>query len=308
MKQYLVGTLAVLLGLSIVANFLLYMRYSTSRPLVTVGDQVIRKVDYQGQLEQESGKLVLNRMVFTSLIMQAAAKAGVTPTDADINSRIQEMERRSPQMVPSSTAGPARLDAFKASLKTDMALENLRIKGVTATEKELQECYEKNKKAFALPTQVRTTLVVTDNAQDAGVAEDDLKQGLPEDVIARQPRLHVAGVNGFNVSMDSLPTAAKKLISNTVMSMKVGDVRTMRLGSNYLTFKEKNADMTNIPSLSAIRDQVARVVKLQKGPSAQLEIATLYQTVKPKFAVDKYEQLYFQDVANADLKGLAQAK
>lgn len=300
MKQYLTGVLAVLLVVSLIANGLVYSRYSTSRPIVTFNGESITKKDYQDSLDYQAGKPVLTKLVFAKLVEQAAKRDGVTAAPADVDARIAEIRRRSPQLLPDQTADPTKYAQFQQDLGTDVSLENLRIKGVTADEAEIQDYYDKHKAEFTLPMQVNTTMVVTDNAQDSGTAEADLKQGLAEDVIARQPGLHVVGVNGFQINMDALPLPYKNAISQVVFHMKSGDVKSMQLGKNYITFKVKQTEATAVPPLSKIHDQVERRLRLQKSPSPQITLARLYQEAKPKFNVTHYES-YFKEVASADL-------
>ena len=301
MKQYLTGVLAILLVVSVIANGILYSRYSTSRPIATFNGESVTKKDYQDALELESGKPVLNKLVYAKLVEQAAKREGVTATPAEVDARLAELQRKSPQMLPSQTNDPAKFAEFKQDLGTDVSLEKLRFKGVTADESEIQDYYRQHKSEFTLPMQVNTTIVVTDNSQDSGTAESDLKQGLGEDVIARQPGMHIVGVNGFQINMDTLPLAYKNAISQVVFHMKPGDVKSIQLGKDYLTFKIKNSEATNVPPLSKIHDQVERDVKLQKAPSVAVMIARLYQEAKPKFNSPRYEA-FFQDVEAAGQK------
>ncbi|BDI28718.1 hypothetical protein CCAX7_007690 [Capsulimonas corticalis] len=301
MKQYLTGILAVILIVSLIFNGILYSRYSTSRPIVTFNGESITKKDYQDALEYQAGKPVLNKMVYAMLVDQAAKRAGVSSKPDQVDARINEMRRSTPQLVPDQAADPVKYATFKQDLGSDISLENLRLKGVTADEAEIQDYYQNHKSQFTLPLQVKTTMVVTDNTQDSGTAEADLKQSLAEDVIARQPGLHVVGVNGFQINMDTLPPPYRNAISQAVLHMNPGDVKTIQLGKDYVTFKVKTADATGLPPLSKIHDLVTRQVMLQKAPSAALVVARLFKEAKPKFNSTRYEA-YFQDVESADIK------
>jgi hypothetical protein len=299
MKQYLTGILAVLLVASLIANGLLYSRYSTSRPVVSFDGGSVTKKEFQDALEFQSGKPVLTKIVYSEIVEQAAKRAGVLATESDINTRLTELQRRSPQLLPDEKSEPEKFQVFKRDLGTDISLENLRLKGVTVDESEIQEFYQKNKKQFTLPMQVGTTMVVTDNSQDASTAEADLKQGLGEDVIARQPGLHVVGVNGFKVNMDALPLQYKNAISATVFRMKPGEIKSIQLGKNFITFKVNKSEATAVPPLSKIHAEVERQARLAKAIGPQEMILRLYKEAKPKFNIERYKA-YFREAEMAN--------
>ncbi len=264
-------------------------------PVVTVGGQAITRRDYEAALEQQAGKAVLNKLVYTLLVRQAAAKAGVLPSDADVTARLADLSRRNPQ-VQAQVQDPVHGPQFREDLRTDIALENLRIRNVAATEDEISAFYAGNKSAFTLPSQAQTTMVVTQNQADATLAESLLRQGMTPEEIALRRRLHVAGVNGFNVNMADLPPAVRENIGKTVLAMTPGQVKTLPAGKVFFTFKLKSAEPTSTPPLSQIHEQVARQVKLQKAVSAQEELARLYAAHPPTFSDPKYDA-YFSDIS-----------
>ncbi len=294
MKKFALPIMAVVTVVCFFVALLSYLRWAPSRPLVTVGNQVISKNNYHDALDKQAGKAVLNKLVYTSLVRQAAAKAGVLPTDKDVDARIADLSRRNPQIATQAN-DPANGRSFRDDLLTDLALENLRIHNVSASDSEVQAFYARNKTAFTLPSQVQTTMVVTKYANDATTAEHLLQQNISPDVIARQPRLQVAGVNGFNVNMAALAPAVRANVGKTVLAMKTGQVKTLPVLNFFLTFKVKKSDAASTPPLAQIHDQVVRQVKLLKADSPQATIAALYQQMQPKFAVEKYA-VFFSDV------------
>ena len=145
----------------------------------------------------------------------------------------------------------------------------------------------------------QVSLVVTQSPADAAEAARLLSEGMPEDEIAARPGLHVDGVNGFHVNMNALPPPVHAKLSQTVMGMKNGEMKTVHLGDAFLAFKMKSHTPGSTLPLSQVREQVAREVKLQKAPSDQQKLAGLYQANKPDFDIAKYGQ-YFSDIDTAD--------
>ena len=313
MKNVIIAGLVVIAVASIAGNVLLYQRYSTNRPLVRVGGDAITKKQYQDAVDYQTQGGVLKKMVYADLINQAAAKAGVTPKPSDIDRRIELIQRTKPETLIAADQDAAKMAEIRADLKTDLALDNLRAQGIKASDAQIADFYNKHKQAFALPTQIQTTLVIAENPVDAATAAELLRQKTPVDIIARQPRLHVAGRDGFNGNSfySALPSGVGQEISNQVYSMKAGDVKTIPLAqyiksttnplSHYSVIIQavQNSGMT-IPPLSQIKDQVAQLVKLQQkqAPTVGAEIVKLYKGGNVSFEMDKYAD-YFSDVQNA---------
>ena len=55
-----------------------------------------------------------------------------------------------------------------------------------------------------------------------------------------------------------------------------------------------------MPSLTQMHDEIARLIKLQKAPSAGMEMAILYKANKPNFDMDRYSG-YFSDIDRAEV-------
>ncbi|BDI28794.1 putative peptidyl-prolyl cis-trans isomerase YacD [Capsulimonas corticalis] len=287
---------AAILGLAMLAVLPLAARADDSAtPLITVGGETISRSDYLQILEDQYGKGVLQKLVFGSLIRQAAAKAGVTPTDADVDKRLAEVLRREPQIVPDAQRAPEQRKQFVANLKLDLSLENLRLRNISLTDDEAQQYYTAHSAEYELPQQAKTTIVVTDSTEDSLIAENLLKTGVSESAIAQKPGLHVVGVDGFNVNMDALSPADRTRISDLVLLAKPKEVKTVKVQNHFLTIRVISKDAKRIPPLAEIKSDVVRAAKLAKAPSAAAMIRTLYLQNPPTFQDQKYES-DFDDV------------
>lgn len=306
MKPIVTGALAAIAVVSLAGNFLMYERYSSSRPLVVVGKTVISRKNYQDQLNYQTQGAVLKKMVFAALVDDAAAKQGVMPSDADVKAQLADIQRRDPQLLASVNNDPAKMADFTTDLKTSMALDNLRIKDVQVSDADVAAFYAQHKAQFALPLQVQTAMVIADTPVDAATAAALLRQNIGLDVIGRQPRLHVVGMNGFTVNMQALPAAQNKTLSAAVYSMKPGDVKIVPLGQYTAVLKANKFSAAQVPPLTAIRPQVIRQAKLAKAVPPGVEIASLYQSAPPKFYDTAY-QAYFSDVSSVDVAAATKA-
>lgn len=297
MKSVVSRILAAVLVCSLAANVLLYLRWSNSRPLVTVGGEVITKKEFQDHLEYQSGASVLNTLVFTRLVTQAAAREGVAPTQKDVDARIAMIQRRAPNLLAPYSSDKVKMAEFRQSLGTEIALENLRIKDVSLTPAELAAYYAAHRQQFLLPPQMKTTTVVTQNSVDAATATDLLRQNTPPDAIARQPHLMVVGIGSYKPDLEQLSPALKAQVSAFVQSSKVGAIKTFRDGAYFLTFQVTNITPGQMPTLSQVRDEVDRMARLERAPAPQATLAKLYQASTPVFNSDRYAA-YFEPFQN----------
>ena len=288
MKLLTTRIFAAVAVVSILVNVLLFFRWSPSRPVVTVGQGTITKKDFQNQLEYEGGQAVLTKLVFASLVSQAATRAGIMPTAADVEDRVESIRRRAPQVLIPYEQDPAKMGLFRQDLATNMGLENLRIRDVALTPAQVSDYYARHQADFALPQQTKTSVVVTPNAIDAATAADLLRANDPPDLIARQPRMKVVGIGGFNPDMSALSPELRQQTSGWARNSAVGAIKTFRTGSFYLTLKVTGKLSGETPPLSEIRGRVEREARLALAPSPADELARLYRDAKPSFNSDKY--------------------
>ena len=281
---------------SLVGNALMYARFTTLRPLVTVGNKTITKREYLAVLDGTAGKPVLNKMVFDQLVRQAASKAKVMPTARDVEQRVAAVRARDPKKADSIPDYKLR-DA----VTSDLALENLRIKDVKVTDAEVSRYYAVHQAVFQQQAQMRAALLVTNSRTDALTAAHLFQQNIDPIIIAKQPSFHLVGANGFTID---LQRPARRGIVKAIFAMKTGSVQTFPLDGQFLTARVYTSQGTRIVPLSQAKEQVIRLAKLEKAPPTKAELAALYKSNPPTFDIAKYSA-YFDDISQADS---AQAK
>ncbi len=288
------GALGVAAAALLVSNLVIYSRFTPTRPLVTIGNRVIQRREYQAELDDAAGKAVLTKIVYTELIRQAAAKAGVTPTPAQIDTRMEEMARH-------GTPLPEGMDPaqIRDSLGLRLALENLRVQGIPASDGEIADFYQKNAALLAQPGSVQSILALTPSEFEAQTATALLAKGATAPEMAAQPDMRVDGQNGFHLNMNAMPDAMRQKLRQTALAMQPGQITTMPLGNAFLTIKCLHKEAPDQPPLSQVREEIALMVKLNKAPSANAELARLYQANRPNFDMERYSA-YFADVEHVN--------
>ena len=295
-SRFVYGVAAV----SLLANVVLFMRWSPNRSLVTVGKHTVSKRDYEANLDAAAGKEVLSRMVVSELIAQAATRAGVTPAAADVDARIALLRRQG--TLPNQSP-PEMRNAVEQSL----ALENLRMQGIPVSNADIAAEYAKHPEKFRLPAQMSATLVVAASSDKTMQAMHLLQTGVAPSAIAAVPGLQVDGVNGFALPAGALSPGLRQ----TILGLHDGEVKVFpSRGSGVSLVARANSHTPGaLPPLPQVRDLVAREIKLQKAPTAPAELLTLYAANKPVFDMTNYQPYLGElDAAASHLPAAATAK
>jgi foldase protein PrsA len=297
-KKVLVALLALVAIASVAGNLFLYQRYSTSRPVMRIGSDTVTIKEYRDALEYHHGQTVLTKLAMNKLVLSEAKKAGVTPSEKDVDTRIADIERRQPKQLEEARKNPAKMTDLRQELMRQIATENLAIKNIKMTDAEVRAFYNQNKAVFAVPTQARTVIVIAQNAVDAATAKALLaKPGLsPNTIATNHGRLGVVGVN-YNPDWNTVSPAERKRLSDAVLSTPERGIKTVQMGGGYAVVRvDKRAD-AGIPKFEQIKPQVerfAKITKASKSGSANT-LAKLYDDADIEFEIPRYAS-YFQEL------------
>ncbi len=302
-KNILIVLLALGTVIGLGTSAFLYQRFSSSRPIMTIGSDKVTRKEFEDQLEYENGKTILNKLAFRKIILQAAKKANVVPTEKEVDARIAEIERRQPTLLDAAKRDEAKMGELRQDIKSNLAFENLRIKDVKLAPGDVERFYAENKAAFGVPTQVQTTLVVARNGVDASTAKDLLAQNVKPEVIARTPRLSVVGLNGFEFNAAALPSGIAAQLQKTVFAMREGDTASIAAGPAFgnqfpdahIIVRLNKRAVAGVPPLPTVLPLATRMAKMAQAPAPDETLAKLYKDANVVFEMDKYSA-YFSDV------------
>lgn len=282
MRNAYAAIVTIVAVVSLIGNFLLYNRYSSQRPLITVNDQVIRRKDLDDRLDYMYSNGILRQMIYSDLVMQAAQKEGVVPTEADVDKAFDQIKRTSPAIISNAEKLDPTLVYFRQALKTNLALNNLRAKDVQVSDQEVEAFYQEHRPQFALPQQTEAILVVASDQVGAQTAQRLLGNNVAPAVIAETRGLRVIGVNA-PVS-GTMPTA----VSQQLLAAKPGQICTIPVGGAYLVGKITKVTPQQIPTLDQIRPQVEMAVRLTKAPPPAKYLEQLRENAKIVANTGKY--------------------
>lgn len=290
---------------------LIYQRFSPNRAFVRVGDKTFTHSDYRGAMEYYAGEQVLKKMVYESLIEQAATKAGVLATDKEIDERIGEINRRKPKELEAANRDPAKMTEVRNTMRTNISLENLRIKDVKATDAEVIAFYRNNPGVFLLPMQIQTQVVVTTTPQNAQIAQQLLNQNIKLDVIAQKRGLKVAGINNFSPDWSRLNPQQQQQLTKAIQKTPVGRATIVTFanakGKDYLIVKPIKDSKQETPTLAKVKPLATRFAKMVKAEPQSVTMKNLWDKGNVTFENTKYEN-FFLDIKNAQLPKVAVAE
>jgi hypothetical protein len=283
MKKILFPIAVIVAIISVFGNVMLFLRYSSTRPLISVNGVAITRKQFQDRVDFLYARPLLSQMIWQQIVMQAATKSNCVPTNLDVDQAMAELERTTPNVIENARKQDPSLGLFKEDLKSNLALRNLRMSGISVSPDEVQAFYNLHKSLFKLPEQTQTTLVIASNQVDAETAQRLLQDGVAPGIIAQQQGL---GVVGLNVRLNQqLP----EYVGQEVLAMKNGDVKVIPIGSSFAIVKAKSVAGSGIPPLSQIADQVRIAATLSKAPSEAAMLKTLRSAAQITAEVGKYE-------------------
>ena len=192
-------------------------------------------------------------------------------------------------------------------MTTLLALENLRLRGVAASDDEIRAWWNRYREKLALPVQVRTIMVATP-PHDLGKAAKVralLAGGIPPYVIASEPATRVVGVGGFEPDWENMPPEAAKLLNETIFRLQPGEIVSINTPGATYTVRMVSRSGGDAELLrqydtppTALRDRVSRMVRLAKAPPAEKVLVQLYKEAQVTWEITPYAK-YFNDLETA---------
>jgi hypothetical protein len=261
MKKIAVPILVVLLIASAIGNYLLYSRYSSSRVLFVVGDDKITKKDLNDRVDNLYARGILQKLIWSSMVMQEAKRKNCAPTEADVDQALDDTRRMQPFLISNIQAVDPNLSFFREDVRNNLALRNIQISGISVTKAEVERYYRDHSSDFRAPSRIKTTMVTASDDQGRLLAQSLLESGVEDDVISERPELNViADTVKFS---QTLPAQ----MANSIASQPLNEVRSYNITGGYLIVKSYGNKVKSAPKLSQIYDKVERAAKMAKAPS-----------------------------------------
>jgi foldase protein PrsA len=268
-----------LLGASLLALVTLSLT-GCGRSVAKVNGEKITRQEYYDRMEkmtiqnQQVGALVLQSMIGEKLKAQLAKKEGVEPTKEQITKRLDQMktDKTLQQMKAQGFSDQEIRDQVYAA----QVQFNLITKGVTTTDKECRDFYEKVKaRAFTSPEGAEMGLIVTNTPEKTKLVRSLLKDQHQEfsSVALKQsdlPALRQSrGLVGFiPKNLNLLPQNVRPPadLHKVLFTLKTGEIsEPIKSGKSWYTIKMIDYRKESVRPYEKVRDQVREGLMVQKA-------------------------------------------
>lgn len=201
---------------------------SQQRELARVNEQPITEEDFRRELIVQEGARMLLEMIDTRIILQAAAKAGTTITDHELDLKQQQAiarigsEREFEELLQRDRRTK---ESFREELRAEALLERLALANHPLDDTDLRQYYESHRSEFSYPEQVRLRLMLFREKTNADTVASALREpgadfaGLAKAFSEDPATKDAGGDTGFVSRSDFAPA-----ISDRAFAMAPGQV------------------------------------------------------------------------------------
>ncbi|MHB1457576.1 MAG: SurA N-terminal domain-containing protein [Armatimonadota bacterium] len=283
--------------------------------VATVDGVKISKQEYYDRLEQqpagtdpetkkpiEAGAAVLQQMVTEKLIIRLAEKEKVPPTEEQVQDRLDQLKKATPNFSAKLKEVGITEDQLKREIRIQRAAFNLQTKGVTVSDDKVKQNYEENKNTlYTEPESANVAAIFAKDKADADKAVALLGQGVTfERVVQQYSQDPTSAAQGGKVSTPIIRDPGKpQPYQDAIMQTKVGGItKPIALpggaSSGYAIFKVLDHKDKRIKPLSEvqsqIKDQLLTELGQAKNPPVKEQLDKFREKAKVEVAIDKYKE------------------
>ena len=293
---YVLGALVLLIVLSTTA-FAQEVKPSTDG-LFSVNGEVVTKDQFYSDLEMQpvpvgqaskpGGMVLMERLINDMLVMQLAKQKNVSPTEAQINEKIDFIKKQSGANFENMLASSGMtIDDVKKRLLTDQAQINLISMGVEITDEMVKAEFNaeiaKDGSPFKKPKQVDLGVLYSANKAKANKAAEYIKSGKDFGKVAlsysEDPAKKQNNCNyGWVLKGDRRLPAA---VVDAALKLKDGQVSGVILGSGkYYIVKANNVKEEVITPFDDVKGLIKEQLAIREGSKKNNLMAMISEFVK----------------------------
>lgn len=240
--------------------------------MATVNGEPIMSDRFQEELLRRWGDVALGALVSQMAIEQAAAAAGVTVTDSEIDQRVENFQRnidlKAPMTGESFSLWLARqkmtMYAFRQWMRTELLVEKMVAAEATVSEEDVRAVYDAARERLRRPEQMRISHICVKTKEEAERIRAEIVAGKPFEEVAREysidPYTRDAGGAFGTVTRGENPfqKAAFALKADAEMSEPV----QTQMGWHIIRRDEYLPE--SIPEYDEVKDEIRERLEQQK--------------------------------------------
>ena len=290
-KNELIPVIAVVAALAVVAIVWVVVTNATAVAIVN-GQRITRRA-FVDRLEQVTGEQVLSDLINEQLIGQAAKKAKVTVTSAEVEA---EMEKLREQIGPSFDSVLAQYGMTVEDLQKNMELNLLvfkvSTKDVTVSEDALMSFFEEHKSDYDQPEMVKASHILVETEEKAKEIKKRLAEGADFAELARgestDPMSAAEGGDlGFFARGRMVPEFEK-----AAFAMSPGQTSApVKSEYGYHIIRVTDRKDAHEATFDDVKDDIERTIKGNQAKSAQALASELRLEADVTITDSKYKDL-----------------
>jgi hypothetical protein len=265
-----------------------------NEPILKIGETTITKDEYYKRLERLSTPIqvpgggvsaapasyaTIVQLIREQIVLKMAKDAGVLPTDEEVKQRAEKERKNNTQINEALQKGFLTLEDFMGQVRVGLAEFNLRTRGVTVTDKEVQEAYTAYKKQFYKPDAVRVRFLSVMNPQVKTEIDQQIKEQIAfESIVDKYSKTAMAGVQAGEAEIPTellaQPTqnmSREQFVATNALRTKLKTVRAgvttewMKVGQEWVKFQVLAQTKGHQMGFDEVKDNIREQLLLQKG-------------------------------------------
>lgn len=255
--------------------------------------------DPETQKPIEAGASVLQQMINEKLLLRLAEKEKVPPTEEQVTERLEQLKKATPDYEDKLKELGLSEDQLKREIRIQQAAFNLQTKGMSVTEAQIKEYYEKNKNTeFTEPESANVAAIFAKDKADADKAMKLLDEKASFESVAKTySQDKASAANGGVLSQPiTKPDGDDTEPIATIMKTKPGEItKPISLGQgSYGIFKIiKHTDKRVKPLEEVefqIKERLLTELGQQKNPSIKEQLDKFKKDAAIKVEISKYKE------------------
>lgn len=318
---------AALLTLTAATALAAFVTGCGNNSVATVDGVKISKQEYYDRLEQqpagrdpqtqksiEAGAVVLQQMVNEKLILRLAEKGKVSPTEAQVKERLDQLKKSTPNFSKRLEEIGITKDQLDREIRIQQAAFNLQTKGMKVADDKVKEHYDKNKDVeFTEPESANVAAIFVKDKADADKAIGLLKQSVTFDSVARTYSMDkVSAADGGILKSPIVKQAGpSQEPQDTIMQTKVGEITKaipLPNGQGYAIFKILKHNDKRVKPLSevefSIREKLLTDLGSKKNPPIKEQLDKFRKETTVTVEIAKYKDFLNPKKSAGGLPGM----
>lgn len=304
------GTRISLVTLLLLAVLSLLLTGCGRKGVMTINGEKVTKDEFYQRLEEVpvqtqtgnemAGIYVIKQIINEKLVQQLAKEKGKTPTEAQINKKIEFIKKESGgniQKVLSKNG--MTMDDLKRKITIEQSFVNVASNGVNITDAEVKKTYEDTLNAknspFKKPERVLISAVVVKSKEKIDKAYKMLKEGNEFGTVAMQlsdspVAKSSQGVLGeISQDMEMVP----KLVRTTTFSLEKGKYsKPILVDKDWMIIKADKRFEAKVQKFEDVKDMIKEQLAVRKGLEGNKyakELAKFVQAADIKVNKERYK-------------------